>query len=418
MRQFVVAFVSVLIAVVSIPQLQEVAADEKPAARPPIVVTDAARKLHRECLVFDGHNDLPWVVREKAGSSFAAADIAKGVPNFQTDIPRLREGGLGAVFFSAYVPSNLMKTGGAAHQTLEQIDLIRQMVRRYPETFVFARTADDVVQARSQGKIAALIGLEGGHSIENSLSLLRMYYDLGVRYMTLTHADTLDWADAATDEGKHGGLTDFGEEVVRTMNELGMLVDISHVSPDTMHDVLRVTKAPVIASHSSAYAVAQHPRNVPDDVLRLVNKNGGVIMVNFFSGFVVPASARARANIFGVWRELHAKHPDEKEYKAALDQWLKEHPIEPGTIHHVLDHIDHLVKVAGADHVGLGSDFDGVEMVPAQLEDVSTFPRITQGLLDRGYSAADIRKILGENTLRVMREAERVSRELKPGGGR
>ncbi|HUG91681.1 MAG TPA: membrane dipeptidase, partial [Planctomycetaceae bacterium] len=240
--------------------------------------------------------------------------------------------------------------------------------------------------------------------------MLRRYYDLGARYMTLTHSDTLDWVDSATDEPRHGGLTDFGEEVVRTMNELGMLVDISHVSAETMHDVLRVSRAPVIASHSSAYAIAPHPRNVPDDVLRKIKENGGVVMVNFFSGFVVPESARRMARMFDVRRELREKHPDDAEFNKALERWRRENPIEPGTIHDVIDHIDHVVRIAGVDYVGLGSDYDGVTSLPDQLGDVSTYPYITQALLDRGYSDEDVRKILGENLLRVFREAERVAR--------
>lgn len=405
-----VCLFAVLVVLTTPPLLR---AQEPARERKPIVASEAALRLHRQCLVFDGHNDLPWAIRTKYGGSFAGADIAKGVPQLHTDLPRLREGGVGAVFWSAYVPPNTEKKHLAAHQVLEQIDLIHQMVKRYPSAFALCRTADDIERARREGKIASLIGLEGGHAIENSLSLLRMYYDLGARYMTLTHGDTLDWADSATDEAKHQGLTPFGEEVVRTMNELGMLVDISHVSAETMRDVLRVSKAPIIASHSSAFAIAPHPRNVPDDVLALVKTNGGVVMVNYYSGFVVPSSAKARADMFAVRRGISEKFPDEKERQRAIEQWAKEHPIEPGTIHDVLDHIDHIAKIAGADHVGLGSDFDGVDMLPAQLQDVSTYPLITQGLLDRGYDPPAIRGILGENALRVLRAAEAVARPRK-----
>jgi len=231
--------------------------------------------------------------------------------------------------------------------------------------------------------------------------------------MTLTHSDTLDWADAATDEARHGGLTSFGEEVVETMNELGMLVDISHVSADTMRHVLRISKAPIIASHSSAYTVAPHARNVPDDVLKMIKLNGGVVMINFYSAYLNPESARSRANLLEVERELTNKFPDAEEYRKAMDDWLDEHPIQPGTIHDLIDHIDHIVKVAGIDHVGLGSDFDGVPMVPDQLDDVSTFPNITQALLDRGYSEGDIRKIMGGNSLRVLREAGDFAKKLQ-----
>lgn len=387
-------------------------ADDKPVLnRKPVVLTEKALEIHRQCLVFDGHNDLPWTMRTKAGSSFESADIAKGVERFHTDIPRLRKGGVGAVYWSAYVPADTDKKKVAAHQVLEQIDLVHRMVRRYPETFELALTADDIVRIRKSGKIASLIGLEGGHAIENSLGLLRMYYNLGARYMTLTHSDTLDWADAATDKPKHGGLNDFGREVVRTMNELGMLVDISHVSAETMKDVLETTQAPIIASHSSAFAVAQHPRNVPDDVLVLIKKNRGVVMVNFFSGFVVPESARVMQKMFDVRRALREKFPDDKEWEQAIEAWQKDNPMPAGTIHDVIDHIDHIVKIAGVDGVGLGSDFDGVTKLPDQLQDVSTYPLITQALLDRGYSAEDIRKIQGENALRVLREAEQAAKK-------
>lgn len=384
-----------------------------PASRQPVVVTERALAIHRDAPVFDGHNDLPWQMRNHAGSSFDSADIAKPQERFHTDIPRLRKGGVGAQFFAAYVPADERHRNQAAHFALEQIDLIRRMCHRYPDTFELATTADDVERIRKQGKIAALIGVEGGHAIENSLSVLRMFHGLGVRYMTLTHSDTLDWADSATDEAKHGGLTPFGEEVIRTMNELGMLADISHVSAETMRDVLRVSKAPVIASHSSAFAIAPHPRNVPDDVLKMIAQNGGVVMVNFYSGFVVPESAKNRANMLEVMRELREKHKTPDEFDKAFAAWQKERPIEAGDVHHVVDHIEHIVKVAGIDHVGLGSDYDGITLTPAQLEDVSAYPCITQALLDRGYNEEQIRKILGGNILRALREAERVAGEMR-----
>jgi membrane dipeptidase len=289
------------------------------------------------------------------------------------------------------------------------------MVEQYPDTFQMAYSADDIVRIRGQGKIASLIGIEGGHAIDNSLGVLRMLYALGARYMTLTHSETLDWADSATDKARHNGLTPFGEQVVLEMNRLGMLVDISHVSADTMKHALRVTRAPVIASHSSAYAIAQHPRNVPDDVLRLVAKNGGVIMVNFFPGFIVPEGARATREIFQVARELKAKYPDERDYQAALREWQRAHPYPTGSVHTVVDHIDHIVKVAGVDHVGLGSDYDGITRVPKQLEDVSCYPNLTQELLNRGYAEEAIHKILGRNLLRAFRQAEQVARDSRRG---
>lgn len=385
----------------------------EPPARKPVVLTDRARELHRQCLVVDGHNDLPWTMREKAASSFKQADIAQPQPKFHTDIPRLREGNVGAQFWSAYVPAETSQERRAAHYTLEQIDLIHRMIKRYPDVFEMASTADDIERIHKSGKIASMIGVEGGHSIENSLSLLRVFYGLGVRYMTLTHSDTLDWADSATDTAKHDGLSPFGEEVVRTMNELGMLVDISHVSQATMEDVLRVSQAPIIASHSSARAVADHVRNVPDEILVKVKENGGVVMVNYFSGFVVPESARQMTEMFHVRRELKKKYPDETEFNREYNRWKSSHKMQPGTIHDVVDHIDHIAKVAGVEHVGIGSDFDGVSTLPAQLEDVSTYPLITQALLDRGYTDQQIKQIMGLNLLRVMREAEQVARRLQ-----
>ena len=380
--------------------------------RPPVVLSEHAAKLHRSSLLIDGHNDLPWEVRTKAGGSWKQADIATPQPRFHTDIPRLKAGGVGAQFWSVYVPADTRFKGQSAHQVMEQIDLVKRMVKRYPDTFELADTAADVERIHKEGKIACLIGIEGGHAIENSLSLLRIFRQLGVRYMTLTHGDTLDWADSATDEAKHGGLTPFGEEIVVEMNRLGMLVDISHVSPDCMKDTLRVSKAPVIASHSSARAVTDHPRNVPDDVLKLVADNGGVVMVNFYSGFIVPESAQIMNDWYAVRRKLKAEFTDDREYERESARWWKEHPMPRGTIHDVVDHIDHIAKVAGVDHVGIGSDFDGIGTVPKQLEDVSTYPLITQALLDRGYSDDDIRKILGLNVLRVLRQADEVASSM------
>jgi len=382
------------------------------AERPQVVVSDQARRIHSSGFVFDGHNDLPWEVRQRAGGSFDKADLAAGVPRFHTDIPRLRVGNVGAQFWAAYVPAETSKENRAFTMTLEQIAIIHAMVKRYPDVFEFAKTADSVLRIQKSGKIASLIGVEGGHSIENSLDKLRRLRELGVGYMTLTHSDTLAWVDAATDEAKHGGLTEFGEEVVREMNRLGMMVDLSHVSSDTMRDALRVTKAPIIFSHSSARAVADHPRNVPDDILKLTAKNGGVVMVNFYSGFIHPESAKRRANMFAVTRELKKKFPDEQDYQAARKRWITENPIESGDVFDVADHIEHIVKVAGIDHVGLGSDFDGIDKVPKQLEDVSKYPVITQVLLERGYSAAQIHQLMSGNVLRVMRRSEEVAREL------
>ncbi len=386
-----------------------VLAQEK--ARPTVVLTEEGKRVHFDGFVFDGHNDLPWEMRTKAASSFDKRDIRQSQPEMHTDIPRLRKGGVGAQFWSVYVPAETAKKGTALSDTLEQIQLVKAMIERYPDVFEAARTAADVERIQKSGKIASLIGVEGGHSIEDSLENLRRLHKLGAGYMTLTHSDTLSWADAATDKAQHQGLTAFGEEIVREMNKLGMLVDLSHVSDETMRDALRISKAPVIYSHSSARAVANHPRNVPDDILLLVKQNRGVVMVNFFPGFVVPKSAEIMAKMFDKTRELRAKFPLEADYLRERKRWEAQNPYPAGTIHDVIAHIDHLAKVAGIDHVGIGSDYDGITKVPAQLEDVSTYPLITQELLNRGYKAADIHKIMSGNILRVMRAAEKVAAE-------
>jgi len=376
-----------------------------------VVVSEQALKIHRDGLLVDGHNDVPWSVRTKGDSSFDTIDLLKPQPDMHTDIERLRQGGVGAQFWSAYVSSETIRTGGALRQTLEQISLIYDMVTRYPDVFELALTANDIERIHQQGKIASLIGLEGGHSIENSLGSLRMLYELGARYMTLTHTRSLDWADSATDKLVSNGLNSFGIEVVREMNKLGMLVDISHVAPETMRAVLRISQAPVIASHSSAYTIAPHPRNVPDDVLDGLRANGGVVMINFYSAYLVPEAAAISKDEYAYYRQIEATVTDEEERRRLIDAWEEEHPMPRGTIHHVVDHIDHIVKVAGIDHVGLGSDFDGVPQVPEQLDDVSCYPVITQELLNRGYSPAEIHQILGGNVIRALRQAEKVARE-------
>lgn len=390
-------------------QATSLSADE----RGNVVLTEKAKKLHSEALVVDGHNDLPWELRQQGSLSFDKLDVSQRQKTLQTDLPRLREGGVGAQFWSVYVPASTAYDGTALSATLEQIEMVNAMIERYPESLAQALTVKDISDARESGKIASLIGLEGGHCIENSLNVLRQLYKLGARYMTLTHSDTLDWADSATDEAKHGGLTPFGEDVVREMNRLGMMVDLSHVSPDTMKHALRITEAPVIFSHSSARAVADHPRNVPDEVLKLVAKNDGIVMVNFFSGFVVPAAADNYAQSFALRREQEKLLGDKDKADAIVRKWRRAHPMPRGTIHDLVDHIEHITDVAGIDHVGLGSDFDGVSVLPTQLGDVSCYPLITQALLDRGYEAAEIKKVLGENLIRVMRKTEEVAAELQ-----
>jgi membrane dipeptidase len=370
-------------------------------------VSDKARRIHESGFVFDGHNDLPWELRTKGDATFTKTDLRKSTKPFHTDIPRLREGGVKAQFWSVYIPT---AHPNPSQTVLEQIDIVHRMIEKYPDVFALALDADDVERAVKAGKIASLLGIEGGIAIENNLALLRTFARLGVRYMTLTHNGTIDWADAATDEAKHDGLTPFGERVVREMNRLGILVDISHVSPATMADALRITKAPVIASHSSAFAVCPHPRNVPDEILKALPANGGVVMVNFFPPFVDGDTTR---KLNEARERLQKEYPDPAAFSRALAAWTKANPAPRATIAQVADHIDHIVKVAGIDHVGLGGDFDGINRTPVGLEDVSTYPRLTDELLRRGHSEADIHKILSGNALRALRRAGEVARELQ-----
>lgn len=378
-----------------------------------VVVSDKAKAIHAKSFVFDGHNDLPWQVRTKASRSFDALDISQPQPELHTDIARLRAGGVGAQYWSVYVPANTVESGASHQMTIEQIEIVRAMCERYPDTFELALTIADIKRARKSGKIASLIGVEGGHSIENSLEKLRRLFAMGARYMTLTHSDTLDWADSCSDEAKSNGLSDFGKEVVREMNRLGMLVDISHVSPETMQAAMDTSSAPVMFSHSSARGVADHIRNVPDEILKQLPEDGGVVMVNFYSGFIVPESVKNTNSMFERMRDLREKYGDDEDaIRRESAAFRLKHPVFPGSVHDVADHIDHIVKIAGIDHVGLGSDYDGIGTVPKQLEDVSTYPVITQVLLDRGYSEADIHKIMSGNILRVIEAAELAASEL------
>jgi len=383
-----------------------------PAAAQDDALLERARRIHASAPLIDGHNDLPWEIREKAQGDLTVMDPNGGLPQQHTDFPRLQAGGVGGVFWAAYVPVERIGNGSAAF-ALEQIGLIKRMTDASP-VLELARTADDVVRIHRAGHVASLIGIEGGHAIENSLDVLRQFHELGVRYLTLTHTSTIDWADAATDSARHGGLSRFGEEVVREMNRLGMLVDLSHVSDETMADAIRVSAAPVIFSHSSARALADHPRNVPDDVLAMLKPNGGIVMINFFSGFVDPTAAGQARAMYGVQRRLREQYPDDREgYQRAYEQWRRDNPVPRGTTATLADHIDHVVKVAGIDHVGLGSDYDGVTALPTGMEDVSRFPWLTAELLRRGYSDDDVRKILGGNMIRVMRQAEQVAGRLQ-----
>jgi membrane dipeptidase len=373
----------------------------------------AVRVLRSTPLV-DGHNDLPWAIRNARGAprNVEAYDLTKRTPG-HTDLARLRAGRVGAQFWSVYIPGEIRDSGYARVQ-LEQIDIAQQVFRKYPTVFEPAMTVADVRRAFARGRIGSMMGMEGGHAIENSLGVLRAYYDMGVRYMTLTHNVTLDWADAANGEQRHGGLTKFGEEVVREMNRLGMLVDLSHTSPSTMSDALTVAEAPVIWSHACARAVTDVPRTVPDSILARVTRNGGVVMVTFVPGFVSKRVADYSVQRRAKSIELQSQFgPDTAGLNRELRAWEREHPPVRATLAEVADHIDHIRKVAGVNHVGIGSDFDGIDDVVQGLEDVSTYPALFAELSRRGWSEGDLRKLAGENVLRAMTEAERVARRLQ-----
>ncbi len=371
-----------------------------------------ARRLLADRPIIDGHNDLPWEIRVRPESRM---DVDKyplrtRAPG-QTDFPRLKTGGVGGQFWSVYIPGEA-KDSGYARMQLEEIDIARRMIAKYPDVLQLALSADDVVAARKAGRVASLIGLEGGHAIENSLGVLRMYYALGARYLTLTHNVTTDWADAALDVAKHGGLTSFGRDVVREMNRLGMIVDLSHVSPAVMSNVLDVSVAPVMFSHSSARALMDVARNVPDSILARMPKNGGVVMVTFVSGFTtdrgMPEWNRLeRAALTGI--------TDTTAQRRAREAFEKQHPRPQATVADVADHIEHVRKVAGVDHVGLGGDFDGTTELPAGMDDVSTYPVLFAELIRRGWSDADLLKLAGGNILRVLREVERTRDVLAKG---
>jgi membrane dipeptidase len=375
--------------------------------------TKRALQIQGESPLIDGHNDLPWEIRAQAGSDFAKLDIGKPQPSLMTDIARLRAGRVGGQFWSVYVPVTLQGQA-AVTAALEQIDIVHRMVGRYPETFELALTADDVERIFKKGKVASIIGMEGGHSIDSSLGALRMFYRLGARYLTLTHSGNIPWADSATDTPAHNGLTAFGKAVVREMNWLGMLVDLSHVSPAVMAAALDVSEAPVIFSHSSARALCDVPRNVPDDILRRLPTNGGVVMVSFVPGFTSPDVAAYERLMDAETERQKAQHPnDTATAEASLARWHETHPSPKATIAQIADHIDYVRKMAGIDHVGIGSDFDGITSTPEGLADVSTFPALTAELLRRGYSDQDVKKVLGLNVLAALRRAEQVADRLQ-----
>ena len=372
-----------------------------------------ALAIHRKAIVVDSHNDITTPMTNDDYDLGGAPPVP-----YRTSIDRMKEGGLTAEFFSVYIKPDYVAKGGAARRTLDMIDSVYRAVERHPNDLMFATSVADIRRAKKQNKIAALMGIEGGHAIEDSLPTLREFYRLGVRYMTLTWNNTNNWADAGRGEKKHNGLSDFGKEVVREMNRLGMMVDVSHVSDKTMSDALDVSKAPIIASHSSARALSNMPRNIPDDLLKKIGEKGGVVQVNFYSQFidattVSPQSAARDARLKAEQDAINEKYKDDPERRAEESDKLEAaNPLPPLPISKLIDHIDHIVKVAGIDHVGIGADFDGANDMPEGARDVSMLPNITYELLKRGYSEKDIRKILGENLLRVFGEVERVSASM------
>ncbi len=367
-----------------------------------------ARDLLRRHPLIDGHNDLPWAIRQDpdAAGDVAAYDLRQRTPG-HTDLQRLRAGGIGGQFWSVYVPAEI--GSGYARTQLEQLDLARRMIRRYPDDLALCRTADEVEAAFAGGRIGSLLGMEGGHVLENSLGALRAYRELGAAYLTLTHNANTDWADSATDEPVHDGLTDFGRKVVREMNRIGMLVDLSHVAPTTMADALDVAEAPVIFSHSSARALCDVPRNVPDEILARVPANGGVCMVTFVAGFV---SSDAAAAIIPAHIEIQRRSAgvtDPSQLRAIREEVVDGLEVPQPPLADAADHVDHVARVAGIDHVGIGGDFDGSRIWPIGLEDVSGYPNLFAELMSRGWTDADLAKLAGGNILRAMRAAEAVA---------
>jgi membrane dipeptidase len=367
--------------------------------------------------IIDGHNDTPEKIREMFGNDFSKFDLANISPEqlakMHTSIPALRAGHVGGQFWSVWVDASLPKYEAVA-QVTEQIDVVERMVARYPDTFQLARSSADIEAALKKGKIASLIGMEGGHSIASSLGILRQMYRAGARYMTITHSLNTEWADSATDAPKFDGLAPFGVEIIAEMNRLGMIVDLSHVAETTMHDVLDVTKAPVLFTHSNARAINSHPRNVPDSVLKRLPQNGGVVMVTFVPGFTSPqrrAWEAERTALEGRFKTTYLGNPDGA--KKAIDEWLSANPKPAATLSQVADMIDHIRDVAGVDHIGIGGDFAGVDELPVGLENVSTYPALFAELVRRGYSKADLAKIAQGNVLRVMRGVEMAAGKLR-----
>jgi membrane dipeptidase len=375
---------------------------------------ERARTLLQEAPLIDTHNDLPTMLLETAHGDVAKFNLGNVQPTLCADVPRLREGRVGVQYWSIWVASSTQKTHTSLHEAIREFDIALELIRSQPD-FEQARTADDIVRIYKSGHIACLLGLEGGHMIENSPAALRVFYELGARYMTLTHWDNIDWADAATDRPEHYGLTGFGKQTVREMNRLGMFVDLSHVSADTMRDALSVSRAPVIFSHSSAFALNPHPRNVPDDVLRMLPANGGVIHVDFIKDFISPKNAAWEEKRNAALREGHVHLDTDEAIAKAMKDWEAQNPFPRPTISDVADHIDHIRQVAGTDYIGIGADFydAGRNSMVEGLDDVSRYPYLFAELLRRKYSDEDILKIAGRNHLRAMRQMEQVARQLQ-----
>jgi membrane dipeptidase len=402
---------------------------------PPPDVVERARAILAEAPLIDGHHDLMYSIQEILGGDDSKVDLRQRQPELAGDFPRMREGGIGGQFWAAYVASDSMVVGGALRHALRSIDMVHRILERYPDDLELALTADDAERIHREGRIASFIGFEGGHAIENSLEALRTFHRLGVRYLTLTHWRSTDWADAATDTPRHGGINPYGERIIREMNRLGMFVDLSHVSAQTMRDALRVSEAPVIFSHSSARAINSHPRNVPDDVLSMLPDNGGVIMVNFITGFIPPdgqewvarrdsLEAELRAalglpaqnpNVVSMQVALAKEPEDRSELDRRLAEWSRQNPRPRGHLSQVADHIDHIRSIVGIDNIGIGADYYTADPTAtvAGLEDVTRYPYLFAELLRRGYTEEELKKIAGRNVLRAMREMETVSARLR-----
>jgi membrane dipeptidase len=384
------------------------------ALNPDPKLLDRAKTLLEKAPLIDTHNDLPSMFLETKAGDLTSFDMSKVQPTLCADIPRLREGRIGAQYWSVFVESATQKSHTSLHEAMREFDVALRFIHNQPE-LEQACTADDIERVHKSGRIACLLGVEGGHMIENSPAALRIFYELGARYMTLTHWDNIDWADSGTDRPQIYGLTEFGEKVVKEMNRLGMFADLSHVSPDTMRDTLRVTRAPVIFSHSNAFAIDPHPRCVPDDILRLLPANGGVVHVNFIREFVSPLNPAYQEKRTAALKDLHAHLDTDEAIKKGIADWEKMNPPPRGTISDVADHIDHIRKVAGVDHVGIGADFDDVatDSMVLGLENVTRYPYLFAELLRRGYSDDDVLKIAGRNHLRAMRQMEKVAADLQ-----